>query len=727
MATKAKQPEAEQPHAGQPNAGQPAEDTAEQGGAKVRGEAKDTAQAGKASKAGAAAKKDGAANDGAGKDGAGKNGAAKGQAVKSTEEHAFQAEMQQLLHIIVHSLYSEREIFLRELISNASDALNKLRFLTLTQPDVRDPEVELEITLEVDEGGEDDGTKAIIVSDTGIGMTHDELIESLGTIARSGTLDFVKQLSGIDPGKRTEMIGQFGVGFYSVFMVTGRVIVDTCPADPAEPAWRWISDGGGGYSLEPSDRTARGTSVRVELREEAAEFAQAYRVETVVKRYSNFVPHPVRLDGRQLNSQEAIWSLPKAEVTQEQYTEFYKYLTHGIDEPQHTIHLSIDAPVQYRALLFVPKQLTNEMLYSRTGWGLKLYANRVFIQDDCQELMPLYLRFLRGVLDSEDLPLNVSREMVQQNPLLAKIRTSLTGRVLRELKALSEGNAERYATFFREYGKVLKEGITADQPNQERLLELARYNSSVCSDEKDLTTLKDYVSRMRDDQQEIFYFSGPSRDAIERNPSLEFFRKRGLEVLYFYDQVDDFVMAQLQEYDGKKFASIDQADLETLKDAAEVTAGDQPALEGDALDKLIGYVKETLGERVADVIASKRLVESPAVLVNPDGQAASISKMMRLIDQSFAAPQKILEINPGHSLVRNLSALLSAEPEEPLVREITEQMFENCLLVEGMIDRPEKMVTRIQALMERAAELRVAAIGEAPVADTEEEPPTADA
>jgi molecular chaperone HtpG len=633
------------------------------------------------------------------------------------EQHAFQAEMQQLLHIIVHSLYSDRDIFLRELISNASDALNKQRFRQLTDSNVRDKDAELKIEIAADKDA-----KTVTVSDTGIGMTRDELIANLGTIARSGTLEFVKNLGTSEPEKRRELIGQFGVGFYSTFMAAKRVVVDSCSADPGEPATRWISDGGGSYTVEPSGRTARGTSVCVELRDDAEEFKETYRIESIVKRYSNFVGYPILLDTKRLNTLEAIWSLPKEQVTKEQYEEFFKYLTHGFDEPLHSLHFSIDAPVQYRALLFIPKHLTNEMLYSRTGWGLKLYANRVFIQDDSQELIPLHLRFLRGVVDSEDLSLNVSREMVQQNPVLAKIRASLAGRVLRELKSLAESDAVKYAAFWHEYGKVLKEGLNSDPTNQERLVELARWNSSIGKDVHDLTSLKDYVSRMRDGQKEIFYFSGPSRESIERNPSLEYFRKQGLEVLYCTDQVDEFVMTQLREFDGKKIASIDQADLETLKQADLAGAAGEK-LAGSTLEDMIAYIKTTLGERVANVIVSKRLVESPAVLVSADGSSANLSRMMKLIDQNYQPAAKILEINPAHPLVRNLSRLLGHDREDALLREITEQVFENCLLVEGLVPKPDAMVARIQGLMERAAELSVRALGAAP--GKEDSPPDA--
>ena len=614
------------------------------------------------------------------------------------EVHAFQAEMQQLLHIIIHSLYSEREIFLRELISNASDALNKLKFQMITDSKVRDAKLPLEITIEPDSEN-----KAITLHDTGIGLTREEMIQNLGTIARSGTLEFVRKLSASDPNNRLDLIGQFGVGFYSVFMVAKRVVVDSCPANPKEAAWQWISDGSGEYQLLPSERKERGTSIRLELKEDSEEYCTPIRIENIVRKYSNFVPHPIKLEERQLNSQQAIWSRNKSEVSDEDYNEFYRFLTHGFEDPMHRVHLSIDAPVQYQALLYLPPSLTNEVLYSPTGFGLQLYANRVMIQQETQDLLPLYLRFLRGVVDTEDLPLNVSREMVQKHPLLEKLKSSLTGRVLRDLKSLAESNDESYRAFWRQYGKVFKEGITSDMENRDRLLELLRFNTSTCADGDDLTTLKDYVSRMRDEQKEILYFSGPSREAIERNPNLEYFRKKGLEVIYLFDQVDDFVMSHLQEFEGKPFASIDQASLDSLGEN-DTPSGD--ALKEDEMQPVLAFFKTTLGERVNEVTASKRLVDSPACLVNPENMSGSMQKMMRAINRDFQGIPKILELNPAHSLVRHMAAMLKENTHPDLLKDLAEQIFDNCLLVEGLIEHPEQMVERIQSLMTRTAELQ---------------------
>ncbi|MDH5753411.1 MAG: molecular chaperone HtpG, partial [Deltaproteobacteria bacterium] len=417
------------------------------------------------------------------KQGGEKKSPARGKAAKA-EVFEFKTEMQQLLQIIIHSLYAERDIFLRELISNASDALNKLKFVMQTRRKVRDANDELEITLEVNAE-----EKWLVISDNGIGLSREEAIANLGTIARSGTLEFVKEISAAEPGQRADLIGQFGVGFYSVFMVATRVVVDSCPADPDQPGVRWISEGHGQYEIATPERTKRGTTIRIELKDDAAEFATSHRLEGIVQRYSSFIQHPIRLDGRRLNVQEAIWSRSRDTVSDEQYREFYQFITHSAQDPLHWQHFSIDAPVQFQALLYVPGHLTNEVLYSPTANGIALYANRVLIQQESRDLLPLYLRFMRGVVDTEDLPLNVSRETIQNNPLLARLRTSLTGKALRDLKTLSEKEHETYLQIWRQYGKVIKEGLAGDFANQEKLLELCRFNSSACADADELITL----------------------------------------------------------------------------------------------------------------------------------------------------------------------------------------------------------------------------------------------
>lgn len=448
----------------------------------------------------------------------------------------------------------------------------------------------------------------------------------------------------------------------------------------------------------------RGTSIRLELKEDCAEFSQGGNAESIVKKYSNFIPFPIRLDSRQLNTQEAIWTRSKEEVNPEEYEEFFSFHAGMKVDKLFHVHLSIDAPVQYRALVYVPDTLSDEILYSGREMGIDLYASKVRIQERNQDLLPPYLRFLRGLVDTEDLPLNVSRETVQQNPLLRRLNNSLTSRILRELKTLAEDDPALYEKFWHQYGKVLKEGYNADQASKEKLNALLRFNSSSMENQEDLVSLKQYLERMDDDQKEIFYIVGPSRAAVERNPNLEFFKKKGLEVLFMYDQIDDFMMTSLGEYEGKTFASVDQTNIEALQNDADEEKTSENALAGEELEGLLTAMKDLLGDKVTEVKASKRLVESPAVLVNPDGMSGSFQKMMKAINREFQVMPKIFEINPAHELIQRLSRIRGISEQEPVLRDLVEQLYFNCLLVEGLVEHPEEMVDRIQSIMARAAE-----------------------
>lgn len=621
------------------------------------------------------------------------------------EVFSFQAEMKQLMHIIIDSLYSEREIFLRELISNAADATEKLKFRTLTDQNVRDPKATLEITLEPKPE-----EKALIIRDTGIGMTREDLINNLGTIAKSGTMAFAQELAKTSPENRADLIGQFGVGFYSVFMVASRVVVDSCPADTDAESWRWISDGDGEFTLEPSDKKSRGTEIRVEFKEGQEEYFNPTRIEHIVQKYSNFVSCPVLLEGKQLNALDAIWAQSPSEVSEEQYQEFYRYITHGFGDPLNTQHLSIDAPVQYRALLFTPEHLTNEVLYNPNHPGIQLYTAKVLIQSEARDLLPGYLRFLRGVVDTEDLALNVSREMVQNDLMVERLRLSLTGRILRNMKETAEKKPEKYANIWKQYGKIIKEGMGADEENKERLLELLRFDSSASDTGEELISLKTYIDRMKDGQKEIFYLTGPTREALLRNPHLEIFRKKNLEVLLLADPVDDFMMAHLTEFQEVPFASIDSSNLESISDEGEDEESTKNAISAEAQTSLAEFLKEKLGERVADVTASKRLVDSAACLVNPEDMPANMQRMMKMMDKNFAGGPKILEFNPAHPLVHAMSTLREGNPEAPLLQELAEQLYDNCMLTEGLHQSPEQMVGRIQSLMTQAATLATGSV-----------------
>ncbi|MBF0350637.1 MAG: molecular chaperone HtpG [SAR324 cluster bacterium] len=609
------------------------------------------------------------------------------------ETHEYQAEMKQLLNILIHSLYTDREVFLRELVSNSSDAMSKYQFLALTSTDAIDKEAPLEITITHDEK-----ENSITIEDSGIGMNKEELIKNIGTIANSGTLNFLKEANAGDQ-KPQNLIGQFGVGFYAVFMVAQKVVVSTRSWKQNEQGWEWSSDGSGQYQLRAIEKNTRGTSITVFLKEDAKEFCSKYKLESIIKKYSNYISFPIKVDGNTANKVLALWTQPKSSVKTEDYEAFYKELTFDNKTPLLNLHLSVDAPIQYSTLLYIPSEITNDILYSREGKGLNLYAQRVLIQHDNHHLLPAYLRFVRGVVDSEDLPLNVSRENIQKNALLDKIKKSLTTRLLKELQELSQSNSEKYNDFWKQYGVLIKEGITSDFANKDKLVELLRFNSSVQDDNSVTVSLKDYVGRMRDDQKEIYFGIGPSRESIMHNPNLEYFKKHNLEVLFLYDHIDDFLMSDLREYEGKKFKSISQKDIETVDSDKNA---DQ--LSKDDTKTLIEFIKKQLAERVADVIESKRLVESPCSLISQgESMSSHMEKMMKMVNKEFQMSKKTIEINTSHPIIKNLSELIKKDAESFFLKEIVEQLFSNALLIEGLLDDPLEGLPRIYRFMEAAS------------------------
>ncbi len=615
------------------------------------------------------------------------------------EVHEYQAEMQKLLDILVHSLYTEREIFLRELISNASDALSKIQFTTLTNPDILDKDATLDIKLSFDSEA-----KTLTIEDTGIGMTKEDLINNLGTIASSGTLKFLKEMQS-NKEKAENLIGQFGVGFYSVFMVAQKVVLETRSYHLEGQGWRWSSGGSGNYELEPIEKSNRGTKITIHLNEESEEYCSEFRMENIVKKYSNYIPFPILLKDKTVNKVKALWTLSKQDITKDDYEEFYKTLSHDFKAPFLYQHLSIDAPIQYYALLFVPEEVSNDVLYARESTGVSLYAQRVFIQSENKNLLPPYLRFIRGVVDSEDLPLNVSRESIQHNALLEKIKKSLTTRLLKEFQSLSESNVEKFKTFWKTFGSFIKEGVSADFPNRERLVELLRFNSSVHDSGDELTSLPEYVSRMSEEQKEIYYVVGPSREAVLHNPNLEYFKANSLEVLFLVDHIDDFLMTDLREYKGKSFKSISQADIEGLKDKDEDKS---ETLSEEESKSVIDFFQEKLGDKVADVVVSKRLVGSPCSLINPkDGMSSHMEKMMQAVNKDFQLSKKNLEINMSHRIIRNMSNLLQENASNPFLEECVQQLFNSALLVEGLLDNPLELLTHMYDFMGDSTEFRL--------------------
>ena len=612
------------------------------------------------------------------------------------EVHKYQAEMQKLLEILVHSLYTEREIFLRELVSNASDALSKVQLITLTEEKVLNKNTELQVTITFDED-----KRMIVIDDSGCGMTKDELVENLGTIANSGTLKFLQQSQ--DENKSVEnLIGQFGVGFYSVFMVADRVELTTRSWQVDGQAWQWSSEGGGQYEIIPVDYEQRGTRVKVFLKEDAKEFCSEWRLESIIKKYSNYLPFPVKVKDKTINQVKAIWTQSKSEVKDDEYKEFYKQISHGQQEPFHHLHFNIDAPIQYYALLYFPESVGNEVLYARESKDIALYAQKVLIQSGNTHLLPSYLRFVQGVVDSEDLPLNVSRESVQKNALIEKINNSLTLRVLKELQLIADQNVGKYGKFWQQYGTLLKEGVSSDFKNKKRLMDLLRFNSSISEDSSMDVTLKDYVSRMREEQKDIFYVTGGSREAILHNPNLEYFRKQGLEVLFLTDHIDDFMVTDMREYDGKSLKNISQGDIDGIND--NDMSAPESSLSKEEKSDILAFFKKQLKDRVNDVTDSKRLVDSPCSLVTPkDGMTAQMEKMMKMMDQKFKGEKRNLEVNMSHPIIQNLSEILQKNKKHPFLIDSVEQLYDNSLLVEGLLENPVQILSRYQKFIESAS------------------------
>ena len=613
-----------------------------------------------------------------------------------TEVHEYQAEMQKLLEILVHSLYTEREIFLRELVSNASDAMSKVQLTTLTEEKVLDKDAELEIKITFDEN-----KHKLEIEDSGCGMTKEELVSNLGTIANSGTLKFLQQAQAENKSAEN-LIGQFGVGFYSVFMVAERVELTTRSWQVDSQAWEWTSSGGGQYEITPAKYDQRGTRVTIFLKEDAKDFCSKWKLESIIKKYSNYLPFPVKVNDQTINQVKAIWTQSKSDVEEDQYKEFFKQISHTAQEPLHYMHFSIDAPIQYHALLYFPESVGNEIVYARESKDIALYAQKVLIQSGNTDLLPSYLRFVQGVVDSEDLPLNVSRESVQKNVLIEKIKNSLTLRVLKELEFLSEQNVEKYGKFWKQYGILLKEGISSDFKNKNRLMDLLRFNSSITEDDSPDVSLKSYVERMREEQKEIFYVTGGSRESILHNPNLEYFKKQGIEVLYLTDQIDDFMITDMREYDGKTLKNISQGDIEGISDS-DISVPES-SLSKEEQSDILAFFKNQLKDRVSEVSDSKRLVDSPCSLVTPkDGMTVQMEKMMKMMDKKFEAEKRNLEVNMGHPIILNLSEILQKDKKHPFLKDSVEQLYENSLLIEGLLENPVQVLSRFQKFMESAS------------------------
>ena len=615
----------------------------------------------------------------------------------SRETLGFQTEVRQLLNLMIHSLYSNKEIFLRELISNASDAADKLRFEALADPGLLSDDPDLRIRIETDKAA-----NSITIVDNGIGMSRDEIVEHLGTIARSGTAEFLQQMTG-DAKKDARLIGQFGVGFYSAFIVADRVVVETRRAGlDASGGVRWESDGQGEFTVEPVVRDERGTAVTLHLKEAESEFAEPWRIENLIRKYSDHIAFPVSLraagddgaeEARVVNTATALWTRPRTEIDDDEYREFYKHLSHDVADPLAWSHNRVEGKREYTSLLFIPANAPFDLWNRDAPRGVKLYVQRVFIMDDAEQFLPLYLRFVKGVVDSSDLPLNVSREILQQNPELASMRSALTRRVLDMLTKMAGDAADDYARFWKSFGQVLKEGIIEDPANRDRIAGLLRFATTKSPSAAQDQSLADYLGRAAEDQDAIYYLVAENHAMAKSSPHLEKLAEKGIEVLLLTDRIDGWVIDSLPEFDGKPLRDIARADLEV--------PGDDGAMTRDALEEehkpLLKKVRKTLKDRVETVRVSRRLVGSPAcVVAAADELNSQVRRMLEASGQTLPQTKPILEINVDHPLVRRLSGTA----DEQRFTALAHVILDHALLAEGaQLDNPADYVGRMNALL----------------------------
>jgi len=622
------------------------------------------------------------------------------------ETLGFQTEVKQLLHLMIHSLYSNREIFLRELVSNASDAADKLRFEALAKPELLegggDPRIRISF---------DTDARTITIDDNGIGMSRDEVVSHLGTIARSGTADFLKNLSG-DQKKDSQLIGQFGVGFYSAFIVADRVEVFTRRAGlPAAEGVHWSSTGEGEFDIATIDKPERGTRIVLHLKEEASEFASGWRLRSIIKKYSDHIGVPIELpeefhgeekdrpaqpEWETVNRASALWTRPRSEVTDEEYRSFYQHVAHDFSDPAAWSHNKVEGKLEYTSLLYVPSRASFDLYQRESPRGLKLYVQRVFIMDQAEEFLPLYLRFIRGVVDSSDLSLNVSREILQKDPVIGSMKTALTKRVLDMLDKLASNEPEKYAEFWKQFGQVLKEGPAEDAGNREKIAALLRFASTHGTDGEQTVSLADYIDRMKDGQDKIYYLTGESHAQVRNSPHLEVFRKKGVEVLLLTDRIDEWLMGYLTEFDGRSFVDVTRGDLDL---GALDSEDDKKAQEevSRSREGLVERLAKALDDQVAQVRVSHRLTESPAVLaLGEQDIGLQMRQILEAAGQKVPESKPIFEFNPEHPLV----AKLDAEQDESRFNDLARVLFDQAALAAGdTLKDPAAYVQRLNKLL----------------------------
>ena len=618
------------------------------------------------------------------------------------ETLSFQTEVKQLLNLMIHSLYSNKEIFVRELISNASDACDKLRFEALKDNALFEDDSDLKLTIDIDKEA-----KTISISDNGIGMNRQEVIDNIGTIANSGTKKFLDNLSG-DQSKDSQMIGQFGVGFYSSFIVADNVVVETRHAgDPADHGVRWESTGEGEFSLENIEVAKRGTKIILHIREDEAEFLEDMRLRTVVNRYSDHIEMPIsmyKLDDKgektdeleAVNKASALWKRSKSDITDEEYSEFYKGVAHDFEDPMHWMHNQVEGTQSYTTLLYIPKRAPFDLYEREKQHGVKLYVKRVFIMDDAEQLMPTYLRFVKGVVDSDDLPLNVSREILQKNKQIEAIKTGSVKKVLTALSKISKDDEEKYASFWNEFGNVLKEGMAEDFANKDKIAKLLRFASSNNDSDIQNVSLSDYIGRMKEGQDKIYYITAESYTAAKNSPHLEFFKKKGIEVILMFDRVDEWMMSYFNEFEDKKLVSVakGELDLGDLEDKEDKKKAEEVEKE---FKDLVVKMKDALEGKVKDVRVSHRLTDSPACLVvEEQDMAVSMQKILQQAGHEVPNVDPILEINPEHPLVK----ILEDDSKAEQFSDLTLTLFEQAMLSEGgQLEDPSGFVARMNKLL----------------------------
>ena len=622
--------------------------------------------------------------------------------MKGQETRGFQSEVKQLLHLMIHSLYSNKEIFLRELISNASDAADKLRFRALSNPDLYAGDGDLRVRVSFDKEN-----RTLTIADNGIGMTRDEVIDHLGTIAKSGTKAFLESM-GSDQAKDSQLIGQFGVGFYSAFIVADKVTVRTRSAGvSADEGVFWESEGEGEYTVADINKADRGTEITLHLREGEDEFLDDWRVRSIISKYSDHIALPVEIEKHEekdgetvvsfekINKAQALWTRSKSEISDDEYKEFYKHIAHDLTDPLIWSHNRVEGKQEYTSLLYVPSQAPWDMWNRDHKHGLKLYVQRVFIMDDAEQFMPNYLRFIRGLIDSNDLPLNVSREILQDSTVTRNLRNALTKRALQTLEKLAKDDAEKYQTFWKQFGLVLKEGPAEDHANQETIAKLLRFASTHTDSSEQTVSLEDYVARMKEGQEKIYYITADSYAAAKSSPHLELLRKKGIEVLLLSDRIDEWMMSYLTEFDGKKFQSIAKADESLDKLADEV---DEQTKEAEkALEPFVERVKTLLGDRVKAVRFTHRLTDTPAIVTTDnDEMSTQMAKLFAAAGQAVPEVKYIFELNPEHVLVKRTADT----QDEERFKEWVELLFDQALLAErGTLEDPNLFIRRMNQLL----------------------------